>query len=78
MINIHTQPNNLQVDEEVWWLIFDTEKNIILGPMQCSGLASSPYTMVVANNSEELDQYIIDNDLIYKNETRINYSIDEL
>lgn len=78
MINIHTQPDNLHVDEEAWWLIFDVEKNIIIEPIQCSGLASTPHTMVVADTAKELEHYIDDNNLIFKNKTRINYSVDEL
>jgi hypothetical protein len=65
MINTIQQPENFQTDDNVWWLIYNPDSlNIVIQPLQCSGKTTSPLTMVVADQIEELDQYIIDNNLI--------------
>jgi hypothetical protein len=64
--NIYDNPTNVYTSESQWWLIYDLNtKDINYGPLQCSGYTSSPLTMVVSDTKEELDQYIIDNGLIY-------------
>lgn len=51
--------------ETEWWMIYDANTlQVIIPPQQCSGGTSSPFTMVIADNQEELDQYIQDNNLI--------------
>lgn len=65
MMNVYKNPKNIETDQNQWWFIYnETDKNIIIEPMECSGATSSPYTMVVADTKEELDQYILDNGLI--------------
>ena len=78
MIHIYQQPIDVQTTQENWWFIFDDNKNIIIAPFQCSGYTSSPFTMIIADSKKELEHYIDDNNLIFKNKTRINYSVDEL
>jgi hypothetical protein len=57
--------NNIITTETDWWIIYDANTNeVIISPQQCSGETSSPYTMVVADTEEELNQYIADNGLI--------------
>jgi hypothetical protein len=66
-----TSPQNVHTTEEDWWMIFDpASKNVIVMPQQCSGYTSSPLTMVVAENKDELNQYIIDNSLIIAKDFR--------
>jgi hypothetical protein len=56
--------SEVQTLDQDWWMIFNAENNeIIVEPLQCRGFTSSPYTMVVADTKDELDQYIIDNNL---------------
>lgn len=51
--------------ETEWWMIYDANTSqIIILPQQCSGGTSSPFTMVISDTKEELDQYIQDNNLI--------------
>ena len=58
-------PQQIETTEQDWWMIYDVETlDVVVKPQQCSGLTSSPLTMVVADTEEELEQYIIDNDLI--------------
>lgn len=52
-------------NENEWWMIYDKNTNkIIVHPQQCLGGTSCPFIMVIADTKEELDQYIIDNNLI--------------
>jgi hypothetical protein len=57
-------PLEVQTTKQDWWMIYDnTTKEVVVEPQQCSGYTSSPLTIVVADTKEELDQYIVDNDL---------------
>jgi hypothetical protein len=65
MINIIQQPSNTPTDDNIWWLIYDSDTNsITIGPLQCSGYTSSPITMVTADTLEELNSYITENNLV--------------
>jgi hypothetical protein len=58
--------NGIITNETEWWMIYDTATlKVIIPPQQCSGGTSSPYTMVIADTREELEQYIIDNKLLF-------------
>jgi hypothetical protein len=66
-----TSPQNVHTTEEDWWMVFDpASKNVVVQPQQCSGYTSSPLTMVIAETKDELNQYIIDNDLIIARDFR--------
>jgi hypothetical protein len=68
MINIIQQPENFQTDNNIWWLLYNPVDLVIAsGPFQCSGVTWSPLVMVTGDTKEELDQYIIDNNLITEN-----------
>jgi hypothetical protein len=57
--------DGILVNETEWWMIYDAITNkVIVPPLQCAGGASSPFTMVIADSEEELNQYITDNSLI--------------
>lgn len=57
--------NSIFTSENEWWMIYDgITKEIIIQPQQCLGGTSTPFTMVITNSKEELDQYIIDQELI--------------
>jgi len=59
-------PDEVHTAEEDWWIIYDADtKLIVIEPLQCSGYTSSPFTMVIADTKEELDQYIVDNKLLF-------------
>jgi hypothetical protein len=58
-------PSEVHTTENDWWMIYDGDsKDIIIEPQQCMGYTSSPFTMVISDNKEELEQYIIDNQLV--------------
>jgi hypothetical protein len=57
--------DGISTNETEWWMIYDALTNkVIIPPLQCAGGTSSPYTMVIADTEEELNQYILDNGLI--------------
>ena len=59
-------PDEVHTTDQEWWMIYDADtKVIVIEPLQCSGYTSSPFTMVVADAKEELDQYIVDNKLLF-------------
>lgn len=65
-MNIINNPENFLTNEQQWWAIFELEpKKIIVPPNQCSGYTSSPFTMIVSDYKEELENYIIDLNLLY-------------
>jgi hypothetical protein len=62
--------SEVQTTDQDWWMIYDAvTMDLLIEPQQCSGFTSSPFTMVISDNKEELEQYIIDN--------QINDSINE-
>ena len=57
-------PSEVQTTDQDWWMIYDVDtKELTVPPQQCSGFTSSPFTMVVSDSKEELDQYIVDNQI---------------
>lgn len=64
MITTYTQPQNIETSEIDWWFLYDSENVILISPDQCTGITSSPHTMVVADTFEECAQYITDHELI--------------
>jgi hypothetical protein len=65
MINTFNNPKNVETNQNQWWFVYDeTNKNIVVEPQRCSGSTSGPYTMVVADTEEELNQFIVENGLI--------------
>ena len=63
-MNIINNPQNFLTAEDQWWMVFESEtKKILVEPQQCSGYTSSPFTLAVADSKEELEQYILDNEL---------------
>jgi hypothetical protein len=56
---------NIETNQDQWWFIYDAyTKRIVVEPLQCSGTTSSPYTMVVTDTEDEINQYIVDNGLV--------------
>jgi hypothetical protein len=63
-MEIYSNPKEIKTTENDWWLIFDyITKTIIVDVVQCAGYTTSPYTMVVCDSEENLNQYIVDNNL---------------
>lgn len=63
--NIFPSPSELYTNDQQWWMIYDVDdKKIFVQPQQCSGYTSSFLTMVIGDSKEELDQYIIENNLV--------------
>jgi hypothetical protein len=55
----------IETKQEEWIMFYDEDTKIIaMEPQQCSGSHTCAITLVVADTKEELDQYIIDNNLI--------------
>ena len=64
--NVIPMVNGISTNETEWWMIYDAASlKVIISPQQCYGGTSSPYTMVIADTREELEQYIIDNKLLF-------------
>jgi hypothetical protein len=62
--NVFPVPSEVYTNDQQWWMIYDAnDKKISVNPQQCSGYTSSPLTMVVADSEEELNQYILENNL---------------
>jgi len=62
--NFEPFPSGLQTTSDEWWFIYNLEnKEVVSKPMQCSALAYSPFTIVVADSLEECEQYISTNGL---------------
>ena len=58
----------IDVTQDQWIVLYNDEtKEILVEPQQCSGSYTCANTLVVADTKEELDQYIVDNELVYPN-----------
>jgi Fe-S-cluster-containing hydrogenase component 2 len=67
MINVYKWAV-IETTQDEWIMLYDDETKIILvKPQQCSGSHTCAITLVVADTKEELDQYIVDNALVYEN-----------
>jgi hypothetical protein len=65
MINVYSKAA-VEVDQDKWILLYqESSKEILMKPQQCGGLWTVVETLVVADTKEELNQYIIDNNLSY-------------
>jgi len=65
MFKIISTVNDTRTTETEWWMIYDANTlQVLVPPQQCSGGTSSPYTMVISDTLEELEQYIQQNNLI--------------
>lgn len=65
MINVYKWAV-IETTQDEWIMMYDDETKIILvEPSQCSGSHTCAITLVVADTQEELDQYIVDNALVY-------------
>ena len=64
MINVYTRAI-VNVLESQWTLLYEESTKIILAePMQAAGSYTVADVLAVADTKEELDQYIVDNNLI--------------
>ena len=60
-----TVVDEIEASETQWWFLYEEDtKELRDIPIQCSGYISSPRILILADTEEELEQYIIDNDLI--------------
>jgi Fe-S-cluster-containing hydrogenase component 2 len=67
MINVYKWAV-IETTQDEWIMMYDDATKIILvEPSQCSGSHTCAITLVVADTKEELDQYIVDNALVYEN-----------
>jgi len=68
MINVYKWAV-IETTQDQWIMMYDDETKIILvNPQQCSGSHTCAITLVVADSKEELDQYIVNNELVYQNQ----------
>jgi|TARA_R110000796_G_C14495764_1_gene428284 hypothetical protein len=64
-IQIITEVNNIETDENQWWFIYnESTKIVIITPEVGYVSASSPHIMVISDSEEELVEYIEDSNLI--------------
>ena len=54
---------NIKTAETDWWFVFQGS-DIIIPPMQCSGVTSTPYSMCICGTYEECMRYIANNGLV--------------
>ena len=67
MINVYKWAV-IETTQDQWIMMYDdATKKILMEPQQCSGSHTCAITLVVADTKEELDQYIVDNALVYEN-----------
>jgi hypothetical protein len=65
MINVYKRAV-IDVSEDQWIMLYNEEnKNILIEPQKCSGSHTCANNLVVADTKEELDQYILNNQLYY-------------
>jgi hypothetical protein len=65
MINVYKWAV-IDVTEDQWVMLYNDEtKEILVEPQKCSGSYTCANTLVVADTKEELEQYIIDNKLLF-------------
>lgn len=58
----------IETTQDEWIMMYDDEtKEVLVEPQQCSGSHTCAITLVVADTKEELEQYIVDNELVYIN-----------
>ena len=58
--------DSVMTNETEWWMIYNANTlQVLVPPQQCAGGTSCVYTMVIADSEEELNQYIIDNKLLF-------------
>jgi len=65
MIIVTEKPDNLETNETSWWIVYDPKSKKIVIPelVQMLGKTSSPFTMVVGDTREEIDAYMVENEL---------------
>lgn len=67
MINIYSKAL-IEVTRDQWTMLYEEEsKNITMVPQQASGFYNAVDTLVVADTKQELEQYIVDNNLVNPN-----------
>jgi hypothetical protein len=67
MINSYQQPQNFDIPDNVWWMVYEDDSKEILSGIrkpQERGCITSPLILLTADTKEELEQYIQDNGLI--------------
>lgn len=65
MINVYSKAL-IEVTQDKWAMLYEEEsKHITMEPQQASGFYNVVDVLVVADTKEELEQYIIDNGLVY-------------
>lgn len=68
MINVYKMAI-IDVSEDQWIMLYNEEnKNILLGPQKCSGSHTCANNLVVADSKQEVEQYILNNQLNYSME----------
>ena len=76
MINNYQQPKDFLIPNNVWWIIYEEDTKQIISYIQSPaerGCVSSPHILITTSTKEELQQYIIDNNLILPPELNDNY-----
>ena len=65
MINIYDSPSEIRTTDSVYWIIYNKSTlKLMVDPINCSGITSSPHTMVVFDTPEECMDYIMEHELI--------------
>tara|TARA_R110001599_G_scaffold1851_3_gene9245 strand:- start:1032 stop:1268 length:237 start_codon:yes stop_codon:yes gene_type:complete len=60
-----TNVDNIETTQDQWWMLYNESTKIVFeGPLQCSGITTSPDIMVIADTEEEVLEFIEDNNLI--------------
>jgi hypothetical protein len=67
MINNYQQPKDFLIPNDVWWIVYEENTKQVISYIQPPGergYLSSPHILITTNIKEELEEYIINNDLV--------------
>jgi hypothetical protein len=71
--NMNPNTPDVYSDDSAWWMIYNADDStIILEPRQSSGYKNTPFTIVISDTQEELNNYIQTNSLILSRSLRKN------
>ena len=60
-----TNVDSIETTQDEWWMLYNESTKIVFeGPLQCSGITTSPDIMVIADSEAELLAYIEETGLI--------------
>ena len=54
-----TNVDNIETTQDQWWMVYnESAQTVSAGPLQCSGITTSPDVMIIADTEEEVLEFI--------------------